>query len=217
MARRLTLEDCTAPLEMLTLCTRVATEEQLRRFCELYPAFAPRSDTLVRKLLNFDLLTCQELAIRLPVLDGPLFCWATGQPAFDTTALATELRRRKQETAWRNTKIFWATNRAIALVGGVSGLNRQPLQIEHDLCTTEVYLHHLTSMTSDLSVTRWFGEDILRREYAHFFPTKMPDAAIFHEADFPIGIIEVGGVYSADDLRHIHKAYSIRRLHYELW
>jgi len=158
MARRLTLEDCTAPLELLTQCTRVATDEQLRRFCELYPALGLQSHTVIRKLLNCDLLTCQELAIRLPVLDGPLFCWATGQPAFDTTALATELRRRKQETAWRNTKIYWATDRAIALVGGVSGLNRQPLQIEHDLCTTEVYLHHLTSMTSD-----FIGHPMVRR------------------------------------------------------
>jgi hypothetical protein len=217
MATRFTLEDCTAPLEMLTLCTRVATEEQLRRFCELYPAFAPRSDRLIRKLLNCDLLTCQELAIRLPVLDSPLFCWAPGQPAFDTTAFATELRRRKQKTAWRNTKLFWATPRAIALVGGVSGLNRQPLQIEHDLCTTEIYLRHLSNVISGSSSARWFGEDILRREFARFFPTKMPDAAILHEADFPVGVIEVGGVYSSDDLRHIHKAYSVRRLHYELW
>lgn len=217
MAKRLTLEDCTAPLEMLTQCTRVATDEQLRRFSALYPAFRAPSAAVIRKLLNQNLLTCQELAIRLPELDAPLFCWAPDHPALDTRAMATELRRRKQETAYRSTRLLWATDEAVALVGGVSGLNRQPLQVEHDLLTTEVYLHYLRVRASECPDARWCGEDILRREYAHFFPTKMPDAAIIGQADYPTEVIEVGGVYSADDLRDIHKAYAVRRFRYELW
>ena len=217
MAKRFTLEDCTAPLEMLTRCTRVATEEQLRRFCELYPTCRAPGKSLISKLLNLDLLTCQDIAIRLPELDAPLFSWAPALPGFDTTSMATELRRRKHEAPSRNTKVFWATDKAVSLIGGLSGLNRQPLQIEHDLCTTEVYLHYLTGTASGSSDTRWVGEDILRGEYAHLFPTKMPDAAILHDEQFAARVIEVGGVYSADDLRHIHKAYSTRRFRYELW
>ena len=57
----------------------------------------------------------------------------------------------------------------------------------------------------------------LRREFADFFPTKMPDAAILYERDYPIDVIEIGGVYSADDLRHIHQSYSRERFRYELW
>jgi hypothetical protein len=217
MAKRFTLEDCTAPLEMLTQCSRVATDEQLHRLSELYPVFRAPSALVIRKLLNRNLLTCQELAIRLPELDAPLFRWAPDHPPLDSRAMATELRRRKTQTVCRSTRLLWATDQAVALVGGVSGLNRQPLQVEHDLLTTEVYLHYLRAKASACPELRWCGEDILRREYAHCFPTKMPDAAIIGRSDYPTEVIEVGGVYSADDLRDIHKAYAVRRFRYELW
>ena len=210
------LGDCVPILEMLTRATRVATEHQLDAFAALYAAFQGPCASAVTLLLSSGHLTCHDIAIRLPKIDAPLFCWQIDNAAPDCATLAGDLTRRLTDTPWRQTRLFWATRKAISLVGGVSGLNRQPLQVQHDLLTTEAYLRFL-ERDPDQSEAFWVGEDILRREFPHLFKKKRPDAAILQKPDCPIRIIEIGGVYSADDLRHIHRSYARERIPYELW
>ena len=42
-------------------------------------------------------------------------------------------------------------------------------------------------------------------------------AALFDADSRPIRIIEIGGIYSADDLRRMHRSYIRERIRYELW
>ena len=217
MAKRFTFEDCIPLLEMLTQSTRVATGDQLRKFCELYPDFKAPGAAAIENLLIRELLVCEDATVRMPRLEKAIFKWCPGEPDPECLALASLLNQRNLDTPWQQTRLFWATDKATSLVGGGSGLNRQPLQVQHDLCTTEVYLRFLAERYFCFSDEFWVGEDILRREFSEFFPTKMPDAAILYERDYPIDVIEIGGVYSADDLRHIHQSYSRERFRYELW
>ena len=201
---------------MLTRATRVATEQQLDAFAALYAPFQGPCADAVRRLLASGYLTCHDMTIRIPKIDVPLFSWEIDDPSPDCSTLAAQLTRRATEAPWSQTRLFWATRKAILLVGGVSGLNRQPLQVQHDLCTTEVYLRFLERGLHQ-SQGFWVGEDILRREFPHLLKRKRPDAVILQEPDCPIRIIEIGGIYSADDLRHIHRSYARERIPYELW
>lgn len=210
------LGDCVPFLVMLTRATRVATEQQLGTFAQLYPGFQGSCTGATTRLLAAGLLTCHDLRIRMREVHAPLFTWQIGEPAPDCAKLAAELARCLTAAPWRQTRLFWATRKAISLVGGISGLNRQPLQVQHDLSTTEAYLRHLEQGLGQ-SELFWVGEDVLRVEFPHVFKKKRPDAAILQEPDCPVRIIETGGVYSADDLRHIHRCYARERISYELW
>lgn len=214
MARN--LDDCLPFLVMLTRATRVATEQQLDTFAQLYPAFQDSFQADIARLVVSGHLTCHDMSIRLPAIDVPLFSWQVGDPAPDSDALATQLIRRSTTAPWRRIRLFWATRKAVALVGGVSGLNRQPLQLQHDLGTTEAYLRFLEQAPEQPELF-WVGEDVLRQEFPHLFKGKRPDAAILMQPDQPVRIIETGGTYSADDLRHIHRSYARERTAYELW
>lgn len=217
MARN--LDDCLPFLVMLTRATRVATEHQLDAFAQLYPAFRGSCQGALARLVLSGHLTCHDMSIRVPAIDVPLFSWHVGDPAPDSDALASQLIRRSTIAPWRRLRLYWATRKAVALVGGVSGLNRQPLQLQHDLGTTEAYLRFLEQAVeqSEQSEQFWVGEDVLRQEFPHLFKGKRPDAAILAHPDQPIRIIETGGTYSADDLRHIHRSYARERTAYELW
>ena len=210
------LGECVPILELLTQATRVATEQQLDTFAALYATFQGPCAGAVSRLLVSGYLTCHDITIRTPAIDVPLFSWQFDDPAPDCTALAAQLSRRLAETPWRRVRLFWATRRAICLVGGVSGLNRQPLQVQHDVCTTEVLLRFLERGLQQ-SGHVWVGEDALRRHFPHLFKRKRPDAAILQKPDQPVRILETGGIYSADDLRHIHRSYARERVPYDLW
>lgn len=210
------LGECVPILEMLTQAARVATDEQLDTFAALCATFQGPVASAISRLLVSGYLTCHDMSIRTPTIDVPLFSWQLHDPPPDCAALAAHLARRLTETPWRRVRLFWATRKAICLVGGVSGLNRQPLQVQHDLCTTEVYLK-LLERGLQQSEHIWVGEDILRREFPHLFKRKRPDAAILQKPDRPICLLETGGTYSADDLRHIHRSYARERVPYELW
>lgn len=210
------LGECVPILELLTQAARVATEQQLETFAALYATFQGKCAGAVSRLLISGYLTCHDIAIRTPAIDGPLLSWQLDDPAPDCAALAAQLSRRLTETPWRRVRLYWATRKAICLVGGISGLNRQPLQVQHDLCTTEVYLKLLEKGLQE-SEHIWVGEDALRRDFPHLFKRKRPDAVILQKPDLPVRILETGGTYSADDLRHIHRSYARERVPYEIW
>lgn len=214
MARN--LGDCAPLLVMLTRATRVATEQQLETFAELYPLFQGSCTAATRRLLHAGLLTCHDLTIRMREIHAPLFTWRVGDSGPDCATLAADLARGLTEAPWCRTRLFWATRKAVSLVGGISGVNRQPLQVQHDLCTTQAYLKFLEQGPHPPGLF-WVGEDVLRFEFPHLFKKKRPDATILQSPDCPIRIIETGGTYSADDLRHIHRCYARERIPYELW
>lgn len=214
MARN--LGDCVPFLVMLTRATRVATEQQLQTFAELYPSFQGSCAAAIARLLAAGLLTCHDLTIRLRDVPAPIFTWQLGDGKPDCAKLAANLAHCLAEAPWRQTRLFWATRKAVSLVGGISGLNRQPLQVQHDVCTTQVYLKFLEKGLGHSDMT-WIGEDVLRNEFPHLFKKKRPDAAILLMPDCLTRIIETGGTYSADDLRHIHRCYARERIPYDLW
>ena len=212
---RISLSDCMPILTMLTQATRVATESQLQTVTALYPNFSLTCSCAIARLLASGYLTCDDLAVRVIRLDHPLFRWQPNVPTPDFVWLANALARRFANAPWRRTRLYWATPKAVSLVGGSSGLNRQPLQVQHDLCTTEAYLKFLENNTNPDD--HWVGEDALCRILSRRFRRKRPDAVILREMETPVRIIESGGVYTASALRHNHRCFMRERIPYELW
>ncbi len=214
MPIRAALYDALPILELLTLRTRVATRDQVLAFAQLYPMGKCEGESLLSILRKWGYLACQRLPIGCPVLIEPLVAW-NGNEAPDFVALASRLTARVEVAPCRTTEIYWATKKAEPLTGGLSGQNRQPLQVQHDLGITAVFLRSLEqdSFPADF----WLNEDIARRDFGWFCPSKRPDAIVVDDDDQPIQIIEIGGIYSAADLRRMHRFFSKERVRYELW
>jgi hypothetical protein len=100
-------------------------------------------------------------------------------------------------------------------VGGTGGFLRRPLQLQHDVTTTTVFIRRvqIDSQTAD----NWFGEDVLRHYYHDLFRGKLPDAAVFSRDRSVSCVIECGGNYSAERLRRFHRFCLKESFPYELW
>lgn len=214
MPARVAFDEALPILELLTLRTRVATRDQVLAFAQLYLIGECKGERLLRILLRSGHLACQRLSIRCPSLVDPLVVW-TGHEATDYVALASRLTARIEEARCEPTEVYWATKKAEPLTGGLSGQNRQPLQVQHDLGVTAVLLRSLERGTFPAAC--WFNEDIARRDFGWFCPKKRPDAIVVDDDSQPTHIIEIGGIYSAADLRRMHRFFAKERIRYELW
>ena len=211
----LLFDECLPILELLTLRTRVATREQLLRFAKLYPAEMPRVASILSSLEQSGYLISHRLTVPLLRFKYPVYAWEPGSVAPDFHEIANLLTARSYAAPWRAVRLYWAARKAESLTGGLSGVNRQPLQVQHDLGTTAAYLHLLAH--DPLEADRWLGEDILLRDFPSRLPRKRPDAAVIEDDGEPTRLIEIGGVYSPEDLRRIHRHYSRQGVCYEIW
>jgi hypothetical protein len=79
---------------------------------------------------------CVSIALFVP--EAPLVNWLPDLPEADWQAVAWKLQHRWNELAATRVWINVATRQAASVVGG--GRLRQPMQLQHDLAMTGVYL-----------------------------------------------------------------------------
>jgi hypothetical protein len=100
----------------------------------------------------------------------------------------------------------------VRLVGGCGGTVWQPLQIEHDLHVTEMFLQ--TQHRQPAWAVGWISEDAYRRRHPG---GKVPDAAIV-DADGQVERwMEFAGSYSAPRIRAFHRCCVREAVPYVLW
>lgn len=203
-----------AVLDLLTWRCRAGTDEQIKDYLEAL-GFAGTKWRPKMKFASRTLVGRAEVVVCLPVIEGPLFSWCAGDRAPDCDALAWQLSRRLARAIPRPVTIYWATQRATHLVGGVTICLQKPLQLEHDLGVMAAYLKRLRLDPETLAL--WLGEDMLRAAYAPLFPRTLPDAALIGPDDTVYRLIEYGGRYNADRLRRFHRFCVKRFFDYEVW
>ncbi|MCA9047201.1 MAG: hypothetical protein KDA89_00635, partial [Planctomycetaceae bacterium] len=106
--------------------------------------------------------------------------------------------------------VNWATPKAANLLAGCTGWGRQPLQIEHDLGTTAIYV----SSRPYQSDVIWYGEDIVRRRISAV-NKKVPDVLLVDRRDNILKVMEYGGQYSRRRLEDFHRTW--KQYSWEIW
>jgi len=197
-------------VDLLTCKSRVATERQLSR---LMAMSIRTTQKRLARLCDAGWLAACSVSVALPSLQGPLLAPDTAFP--DYHRLAWRLAKRHRDLVASNEIVYWASGRASRLTGGIGGSLRQPLQIEHDLLVTEVYLQRC--QFDESTPSRWVSEDVLRRDYPKRLVTKIPDALLLDDLGQPHCAVEIGGSYGAHRLRNLYRAFARRKLLWELW
>lgn len=193
-------------LDLLTWRVRLATEAQLEEF---QPGMANR----VHYLAAAGFVHSAPMVVSVCETIEPLLRWFPGKNSPRFSALAYQLDKRRFSAPREKNRIFWAAARAVQLVGGVGGRVRQPLQVEHDLGTTQVFLRR--RLRDPDSNSCWLGEDCLR---LYFHPRgKIPDAVLCNAKGRIDLAIEFGGAYSAKRIRQFHCHCQRQGFGYELW
>ena len=98
--------------------------------------------------------------------------------------------------------------------GGVGGRLRQPMQLQHDLAVTAVYIARQKDTPEDET---WVGEDAYRVLLHPRALVKVPDALIVDQQHKPRRVVELGGMYGPRRLRGFHRYWASRRIPYEIW
>lgn len=202
-------------LDLLTWRTRIATSTQVVRLLACTQQTSSRIEPRFKNLIRAGLIERAKAVVALPRIDGPLFSWSPGNDEPDCNALAWHLERRWRSATSRRLTVYWATRRAVHLVGGIGGRLRQPLQMQHDLGTTAVLL--CRTQTDPSTVERWLSEDIFRLHFRDAKGGKVPDAVLCAEDGTIVVAIEFGGLYSSERLRRFHRHFARKSLDYELW
>jgi hypothetical protein len=200
-------------MDLLTRRVRLATEDQLRAYAK--SQFQVDS-SLTRRLCRLEkvgLLVRQRAMVGMIPFVSPLHVSKPehGEPEYDK--LAWRLQWRWAHATSESYTLFWASPRAVQLFGGASGWLRQPLQFEHDLAVTAVFLRRM--QTCPAQMAGWMGEDGLRQRSAEWRLHSIPDAVILNSEGAIQTVVELGGIYPAEKLRRFHRHF--RMLSYELW
>ena len=193
-------------LDLLTWRVRLATADQLEAFQHL-------SAVRVRQLLASGFVRSTSMVLSIISPCEPLFRWNPGTNPHSFSALAYQFEKRRGVSPRRKNRIYWATAKAVRLVGGVGGRVRQPLQVEHDLAMTEVFLRR--RRLDDETDAQWLGEDCYRLLYRP--RGKVPDGVLCNSEGKVVLAIEFGGAYSARRIRQFHRHCDQLRLPYEIW
>lgn len=144
-------------------------------------------------------------------LNEPLFEWQPGGEPPNVYALEYRLRSRFREHA-RPTLLYYATRRAAASFGGAGGRLKHPLQTDHDLHVSTVYLR-LREIDPETAAA-WVSEDLFAKERRR---QKLPDAILRDDDGGIRRVIEFAGRYDAARLKAFHADCASRGTPYELW
>ena len=204
-------------LQELTWKVRVVTTTQVERVLSSRFEETPSPRSVLQRLRSDGLIRCWRTAVALHEADRAIACRSGGGPPPDFGALAWLLEKRWRDAATGRATIYWASDRAARLLGGVTKFDRRAGQLEHDLGTASVLvrLHETRPELAD----HWRGEDVLRRDFAPGCAVlkKMPDAAIVAGQRI-VRVIEYGGQYPADRLRRFDAHfYGKHNIPYEIW
>lgn len=199
-------------LEFLTWRLRVATSEQMQQALGQGPrGWERRRERLVQQQW------IRTRAIVLPVIavEEPLaICWPRDAVP-DCDALSWHVTQRWTTAQARSVQLIWATQHAEAIVGGKSGIARQPLQVVHDLGTAAVFFQRRRRIPD--AAERWLCEDLFRVLYPKLAKSKVPDAVILDEDGHVQSAVEFAGGYSATRLRRLFQFCRQRNWPIELW
>ena len=202
-----------AILDLLTRRVRLATEDQIRCYAETQLRSASSMGRRLRRLEKAGLLFREQALVGFIPFITPLHASRPGHADPDYDALAWRLEWRWAHAASESHALFWASPRAVQLFGGSSGWLRQPLQIQHDLAVTAVFLRRM--QTRPAQMAGWVSEDRLRQRSTELRLRGIPDAAIVADNGTLQTVIELGGVYPAEKLRRFHRNFRV--FPYELW
>jgi hypothetical protein len=200
-------------LSLLTWKVRVAADFQLAAGLRIPPercsAFIRRLDSLAKR----QYLMRRRIAVAVLIPEAPVVTWAPRKPEPDWQRVAWQLHRRWRAIPLTRPWVSSATREAVAIVGGVGGGLRQPLQMQHDLAVTGVYVVRQKDTRAN---GNWIGEDAYR---AFLQPkrTRVPDAIIVDHRHQTRQVIELGGLYTPKRLKAFHRQWATRRIPYEIW
>ena len=214
MTSNMSLDMCDRTvLDLLTRRVRLAAQDQICCYSETQQRSSSSMGRRLHRLAKLGLLFREQAVIGYIPFVKPLFVSRPNQNEPDYDALAWQLEWRWTHADSEPHALFWASPRAVQLFGGSSGWLRQPLQIQHDLAVTAVFLRRMQTCRPQMA--GWVSEDSLRRRSTELRLHAIPDAAVVGENGAIQTIIELGGVYSAEKLRRFHRHF--RAFHYELW
>jgi len=197
-------------LDLLTRRVRSATVTQVAR--RSFGGSIAAAGKRLRRLQSAGLVVTAAPLVRQLSLTEPLMSWRPHHPEPDFDALSWRARGRWRGLLPKAVRAVWATAAAVRLVGGCGGEVRQPLQVEHDLHVTEVFLQ-LESGRPALT-DRWISEDVYRRRERR---GKVPDGVLLDSAGRAVRWMEFAGSYSAGRIRSFHRCCEREGLPYELW
>jgi hypothetical protein len=173
-------------------------------------AFIHRVNRVARRRL----LARRRVPVALIQTKAPLVDWLPGMPEPRWHSISWQLQRRSSMTRAARVWVTWATREAVALVGGVGGRLRQPMQLQHDLGVTAVYVARQAQASMHES---WIGEDAFRTLIGSPKRSKIPDALIVDRGYQVRRVIEFGGLYGPKRLKSFHRYWSRKRIPYEIW
>jgi len=173
-------------------------------------AFVRRLNGMARRRL----LARHRVSVALFQPEAPLVDWLPGIPEPAWHPIAWQLQRRYSVARTTRVWVAWATREAVALVGGVGGRLRQPMQLQHDLGVTAVYAVRQRQASTS---TSWIGEDAYRTLIGSPKRSKIPDALIVDRDNQVRRVIEFGGLYSSKRLKSFHRYWARKRIPYEIW
>lgn len=201
-------------LSLLTWKTRVAADVQLASVLGVTDSKRPAFVRQLKQLAQRGFLTRHLVAVALLVPEAPLVNWLPDLPQADWQSVAWQLQHRWNSLSASRIWINAATRQAAAMVGGVGGRLRQPLQLQHDLAVTAVYL---VRQAVCVPGENWIGEDAYRLFLQAEARVKVPDALIVAPDYQTRRVIELGGLYSPRRLKGFHRHWASRRIPYEIW
>ena len=153
----------------------------------------------------------EVLAHPLLELHAPEFTWTPDQPGPDAEAVSYRLKSRWRDKP-RRTRVFLATKRTLAELGGAGGKLPALGQETHDLHMGSIYLRRLRE--DPKGAAAWVGEDV-------FAPNrkgqKLPDAVLLGPDNQVRLAIEFAGSYGPDRVTDFHDDCARRGTPYELW
>ena len=205
-----------AVIDALTWRVRVMSREQLAELGSLMGVASVRRK--IHRLLSFGYIAQVDCAAHTVSLEKPLATWDADDldmPDFGQVCWQAKARTNGDGSTTIS-KVFIAAKRAETEFGGCGGKLRQPLQINHDLGTTSVFLAKVEFFGWE-DCHDWTSEDILRRHYRHLNIEKIPDAAFVSNERIGCVIDFVGRDYSPMSLRKFHHHWSRRQIPYEVW
>jgi hypothetical protein len=144
---------------------------------------------------------------------GPLLRWEPGGGLLPDVgkitwrAFARWVEPPRMQTVWH------AGRRLLSHVAQAGdGRLRQPGQVTHDLCVTQILTELVSTQARGEDAAGWIGEEHLGK----LIRGKVPDAVIARPGGLPLAI-DFTGSYPADRVERVMRFYSRLGLPFELW
>lgn len=207
----------TDDLRRLILRGRVWTSRQLATHVYGEPT-ATATRECERLLNNLLASRCVERTrvFARPVPDlsgGPLLRWEPGSARLPEVGKVL-WRASSRWVDPPRMQTVWHAGRRLLSHSGQSGDGRirQPGQVTHDLCVSQVLTELVCTQDRGRDAAAWIGEEHLGK----LIRGKVPDAVIARPGGLPLAIDFIGS-YPADRIERVMRFYSRLGLPFELW